>query len=95
MAGGGLAEVEVDDAGLDEGGAGVGVDLEDAAHAVHGEEDAALDGECAATEAGAGAAGGDGEAVPAGEAEGGDDVFGAGGEGDGWGAPRSIVASYS
>ena len=57
MGGHGLADVEVDDAGLDNGQAVLDVHLQDATHAGHGDGDAALGRDGAAAEAGAGATG--------------------------------------
>ncbi len=52
----GLAQLQVDDAGLDQRGQVLDVDLEDALHARHGDEHAAHGRDGAAAEAGAGAA---------------------------------------
>jgi hypothetical protein len=72
--------VEIDYAGLD-GDAGVGeIDFEDAIHAGEADDDAIFDGERAAAEAGAGAAGYEGDVFAMAEAEEGLDFGGGIGE---------------
>ena len=78
-------DVEIDDAGLDDD-AGVGeIDFEDAVHAREADDDAVFDGERAAAEAGAGAAGDEGSFFAMAEAENGLDFGGGVGEEDGLG----------
>lgn len=72
-----------DDAGLDDGDPVSGVDFEDAVHAFHGEDDAAVDGDAAADVADPAAADGDGDFVPCGESHNGADVGRGFGEDDG------------
>ena len=75
-------DVEIDDAGLDDD-AGVGeIDFEDAVHAREADDDAVFDGERAAAEAGAGAAGDEGNFFAMAEADDGLD-FGGGSKGEG------------
>ena len=64
---GGAGEIEIDDAGLDDGALINGIEIEDAIHAGEDEYDAAASSECAAGEAGAGAAADDGSFVLGGE----------------------------
>lgn len=82
MGGAGVLQREIDDAGLQDGDAVARVDLDDSVHLREGDDDAALDGDCAASEAGAGAAGDDGDAVGVGEDDSGGDLIGGGGEDD-------------
>lgn len=78
-----VLEVAGDDAGLDDGDPVGRVDLEDAVHAFHGEDDAAVDGDAAADVADAAAADGDGDLVSSGEGHDGADVGSGFGEDDG------------
>ena len=83
-------DVEIEDAGLD-GDAGVGeIDFEDAVHAREADDDAVFHGERAAAEAGAGAAGYEGDVFAMAEAEDGLDLGGGGGEEDGLGHGAEI-----
>ena len=81
---------EVDDAGLDDDAVVGEVDFEDAVHAREADDDAVFDGERAAAQAGAGAAGDEGDAFAMAEADDGLDLFGGGGEDDGEGHDAEI-----
>ncbi len=74
--------LQVDDAGLDEGGAVCDVDLEDVVHARGGDDDAADGRDGAAAEPGAGAARDDGQVVATGDLDGGGDLLRRVGEDD-------------
>ena len=85
MRSGGVAEVEVDDAWLDERGAVFDIDVEDGAHAIHADDDATLRRQGAAAEAGSRPARGDWEVVRAGNEDGFGHLLGVEREGDGIG----------
>lgn len=80
-----VLELAGDDAGLDDGDPVGWADLEDAVHAFHGEDDAAVDGDAAADVADPAAADGDGDLVSGGEGHDGADVCGGFNEDDGVG----------
>ena len=82
-----LADVQVDDAGLDDGAAVHRIDFEDTVHAGGDEEDAPLDGDRAAAEARPGAARDEGDAVVVGQPDDAGHLLGGRGEHDGLGEP--------
>ena len=85
MLGGALADVDVDHAWLDDGEAVDRVDFDDPVHARGDEEDATLDGDRAAAEAGPRAAGDEGDAVVVGQADDARHLVGGRGKDDGLG----------
>jgi hypothetical protein len=95
MRGDAVGDVEIDDAGLDDD-AGVGeIDFEDAVHAGEADDDAIGYGERAAAQAGAGAAGNEGNAFAMAEAEDGLHFLRRRGEKDGLGHGTEIGEGVS
>jgi hypothetical protein len=93
-----VGEVVGDHAGLYGDGHVVEVEVDEFVHAFEADEDAAEDGDGAAGEAAAGAAGGDGDAFAVGEADDGGDLFGGGGEDDAsgaWAYSSMLVSSWA